>query len=46
MKSSQRVNLDVSLKQGEANLEGYFVFNDVKKTGSYYAYAELTKGET
>lgn len=44
--SDQRVSFDVSLEKGEVNLEGYFVLNDDRIIGSYYAYVELMERET
>jgi arylsulfatase B len=38
--SDHGVSFDVSLKKGETNLNGYFVLNDGKTIGSYYAYIE------
>lgn len=43
--SDQGVSFDVSLKEGEINLNGYFVLNDNKIIGSYYAYVEQMKGK-
>ncbi len=36
--SDQGVSFEVSLKKGEANLDGYFILRDDKKIGAYYAY--------
>ncbi len=44
--SDQKVSFSVNLEKGEANLEGYFVLNDAKKIGSYYAYVELVESRT